>query len=349
MSFLSDVFHGNFGNLGTDLSHDPVGTGIAAGALALGTAGLAAPAIGSLLAGGEAAGALAGGGEAAGALGIGALPGEAAAAGAAGDIALGEGGGLTSLLGGAAGDSLITGGAGDAVLGGGTGAVTGATGGIGALPTEAGVGGGLGTATDAASGGSNLFSGVGSMLGKNPLGTAVAGGGLLYSMMNANKPLPTTNAIQGAGNQAATLGQGEIVQGQSLQTYLQSGTLPPALQAQVTQQVKAAKAAAIAAAAKRGMPTDPTQNSALAQDLANIDQQALVTAGNLEANLYQAGSQSISAGANFLNMSNQDLIQLSNIQRDQQAQVGKSIAAFAAALGGGVSIGGKQGTITFNG
>lgn len=348
MSFLSDVFHGNFGNLGTDISHDPWGSAAVGGALALGTAGLAAPAIGALLGGGDLAGAAAGG--------IAALPGEAAA-GAAGDIALGGGGGLTSLLGGAAGDSLITGGTGDAVLGGGmgdavlgggTGAVTGATGGIGALPTEAGVGGGLGTATDAASGGSNLFSGLGSMLGKNPLGTAVAGGGLLYNIAQGQKPLPTTNAIQQAGNQAATLGQGEIAQGQSLQAYLQSGTLPPALQAQVTQQVKAAKAAAIAGAAKRGMPTDPTQNSALAQDLANIDQLALTTAGQLETNLYQAGSQSISAGANFLGMSNQDLIQLSNIQRDQQAQVGKSIAAFAAALGGGGGIGGKQGTITFN-
>lgn len=323
MSFLSDVAHGNFGNLGTDLSHDPVGTGIAAGALALGTAGLALPALGA-------------------------------------DLALG-GEGIGTLIGGTAGDTLITGGAGDAAFTGGAtiGGGSAAAPGIGMSSIAADAGGGIGMssiATDtvdaSAAGGTNLFSqltqGAGSLLGKNPLGTAVAGGGLLYSVLNANKTLPTTNAIQGAANQYATTGQSMITSGQNLETYLTNGTLPPALQAQVTQQVKAAKAAAIARAAKMGMSTDPAQNSSLATDLANIDQQGLILAGTLEQNLYSAGNQSISQGAQFLGMTNQDLIALSNIQQTQQANVGKSIASFAAALGGGGSVGGKQGTITFN-
>lgn len=350
MSFLSDVFHGNFSNLGTDLSHDPVGTGLAAGALALGTAGLAAPAIGSLLGGGELAGAAAGG--------IGALPTEAAATGAtladAGVIGAGGGSALLGLGGDATAagiDPLVTG-VGDAASFGGPG-LSPSPGmvGMSSLAPDAGVTtdigstalGGTGTGAGAAGGDAG---GLGSLLGKNPLATAVAGGGLLYNLSQGGKNLPTTNAIQTAANQSATTGVNAINTGQTLQTYLQNGTLPPNIQTQVNQQVAGAKAAAIARAANMGMPTDPTRNSSLASELSSIDQQGLALAGQYEQNLFQAGQQSISQGAQFLGISNQDLIALSNIQQNQQANIGKSIASFAAALGGGVKVGTGSHTIT---
>lgn len=341
MSFLSDAFEGNFGNLGHDITSDPIGTAAVAIPAAIATGGLLAP---------EAFGALAGGfGADAAAGGIAALPGEAGVSGVGIDALLGGGSGVTSLTGGAAGDTLLgstavptatglpTDVAGTANLG-----LSASPGDIGAssiaMPGEA--------STPAAGGGGGGGFNLASLLGKNPVGSAVAGGGLLYNILNGQKPLPTTSAIQGASNQAATLAQGQIAQGQTLETYLQNGTLPPALQAQLSQQTAAAKAQAISRAASMGMPTDPTKNSSLAADLADIDQKALATAGQLESNLFQQGNNLVNTGVNFLDMSNQDLITLSNIQRDQTAQIGKSIASFAAALGGSpkIQIGGSSST-----
>lgn len=350
MSFLSDAFEGNFGNLGNDITHDPVGSVAVGAGLTAATLGLAAPAVfgglGALGGVDAAAGGIAALPAEAAAGGIGALPGEAAAGGSSIGALLGGGAGTDALVGGTAGDTLL----------GGGGLPAWPTSGPNVVVPPSDVGGAIDpsigsssiampgeASTPTAGGGGGGGFNLASVLGKNPVGSAVAGGGLLYSILNGQKPLPTTNAIQGASNQAQTLAQGQIAQGQSLETYLQNGTLPPALQAQVTQATAAAKAQAVARAASMGMPTDPAKNSSLAADLADIDQKGLATAGQLESNLFQQGNNLVNTGAHFLNMSNQDLIALSNIQRDQTAAIGKSIASFAAALGGSskIQIGGS--------
>ena len=106
-------------------------------------------------------------------------------------------------------------------------------------------------------------------------GAAIAAGGLGYSVYNQNKTQNAQNAaIQGQQQQAqanvasANAAAAPTLQaGEAMMQYLQTGTLPPNVQTQLNQAVAAAKAKAIANAAQSGLSTDPTQNTALAQQL----------------------------------------------------------------------------------
>lgn len=413
MSFLTDVFHGNWDNLGHDLSSDPVGTGIAGGALLLGTAGLAAPfllggeaALGAGLFGAGEAG-LFGGAEAAGAAGGFDLLGSLGIGGAAeAGGGLFAGGGAESLLGGAAADSIIgsdfamlgsdaiASGAGANITGmeaawGGANAtglalpgteaawgganVTGLTGPqglesvIGASDSVIGGGGADvlagGAGADAAgSAGADIgmsstkMPGVGegfsltdwlkSGISKtNPLSLGLGAAGLGYNILKGQEDLPSTKALKAKQDLLASQSAQMTAAGQQLQTYLTKGNLPPALQAQVTEQAKAAKARIIANHAAAGRPTDPRQNSALAQELNSADMQALQLAGEYEKNLFNAGQSLISSGISISGLDNNMLMTLAQIDQRKTENVGKSIANFAAALNGGgsrIQIGGSS-------
>src|SRR5208282_4329334 len=117
----------------------------------------------------------------------------------------------------------------------------------------------------------------------NPL-TDIGIAGLGYNLYQGYQNQQAQKAITGqinktAAEQAATSAadtasaQPLINSGEMLTTYLATGTLPPAFQQQVTQQVQAAKAQIIQGYATRGQSTNPSDNSALAQDLANVDAQ----------------------------------------------------------------------------
>jgi hypothetical protein len=129
--------------------------------------------------------------------------------------------------------------------------------------------------------------------------------------------------------------------GQTLMTYLQTGTLPPQFQSQVDQSVAAAKAQIIQGYASRGMSSDPNQNSALAQDLANVDQQALTLKGNLESTLSTAGNQMVttanallSSGLSATNMSAELPIEVAKLNSSLNQSMAQSVSSFAAALNG---------------
>lgn len=166
-----------------------------------------------------------------------------------------------------------------------------------------------------------LVSGATSSITKNPIGTAVAGGGLLYNMLTGSK---TSAEMKALGGQAGQLG----AQGQQLMSYLQSGTLPPGLQQGITNATNAMRARIIANHAKNGMSTDPSQNSALAQELNNVDLQA-------QALIAQQGEQLMQLGLNETQLSTQLYTTLEKLNRDQSASMGRAIATFASALGGG--------------
>jgi hypothetical protein len=105
--------------------------------------------------------------------------------------------------------------------------------------------------------------------------------------------------------------------------------------------VDAAKAQIIQGYASRGMSTDPTQDSALAQDLANADQRGLTLQASLESTLATAGGQMITeanqllqSGASATDIAAQIPIAMQELDSTLNAQTAQAIANFAAALGG---------------
>jgi len=193
---------------------------------------------------------------------------------------------------------------------------------------------------------SSLETGAVNSITKNPLGIAIAGGALGYDVLKGNPNSAAENQLN--ANASTLTAQGAQIEGLGTQLtqYLQSGTLPPGQQAAVTQAVQARKAQIIANAAANGQNTNPTQNSALAQDLANADQNGLVMAGQLESQLATTGTQLISAGLNATGLSSQIYEALVKIDQTNNSTLMSAIASMAAALGGGtkIQIGGTPAT-----
>lgn len=346
MSFFSDLFEGNFSNLGTDISHAPESlakhpselyetlggaAAVATGGLGLGLMGAEAGAagLGGLLGeGGAAAGA--GAGDALGAIdtAIGAggdagIPSTLTSFADAGGSTLGSGFPSTGGLGGIT-NSLGAGGMGGDV----TGAIGAETPGITPIAsgTEPGANFGAGSAAAPEAGGGGSFlgqlgQGAINSVTKNPLGIAAAGGLLGYDLLKGNPTDPNQAALKQKADQLGA-------QGDTLRNYLATGTLPPALKAQLDQATKAEKARITSGYAARGQPTDPNQNSALAQELNAVDTNAV-------AAMAQAQIQMLNTGINETGMSTQLYETLVKLDSAQNDQLMKAISSFAAALGGG--------------
>ena len=173
-----------------------------------------------------------------------------------------------------------------------------------------------------AAGGDAKDKGVLDSLGiKNPSGAAIGAAGLGYSVLQGQ---------QAAKYSPEMLAQAQSLnsQGQQLLSYLNSGNLPPGLQASLTQATSAAKAKVISNFASQGQNTDPTQNTALAQTLLQIDQQALISTA-------QIGQQLMTSGIQETGLSSDLYKTLANIDQTQTANIGKAIANFASAVSGG--------------
>lgn len=371
MSFFSDLFHGNFSNLGQDLapsnifsdfgtdaskalSNPVVDAGLLVGGGLL-TAGLADPALLGLGAAGGAADAAAGAGAAGADLGAAAAsaPLDLTAFGAGADAALpsvatldaGEFGALANpaltgatAAGGATPAALVS--SDFATLGAGVGSP---------LDITAGAAAGAANPAIAGTGGGVLDSITGALA---PVGTAlktaapiagVAGlGANLYTGYEQKQELSAlnkqeaTNAATAASISATDQAAAAplLTSGQTLMQYLTTNTLPPQFQASVKQQVDAQKAQIIQGYASRGMSTDPNQNSGLAQDLANVDVQAQTLQANLESTLSTAGNQMVTT-ANQLLSSGLSATQLSAELPIQVAQLNSTLnAQMAQAISG---------------
>jgi len=332
MSFLTDLAEGNFGNLSHDLTAHwqedaPYWLGGAAALTGgLGLAGIG-PAAGLFGAGEAAAGAGAEGG--------------LSALGFAGEAAP-ETGSLAGWLGA---PDAVAGGTGElapeisnayASVGGiGSDTVAGANLSTGFDPTLenafTGLGAdseGLGTQADFAGGSGgeksflgDLWQGAKSSVTKNPLGIAAAGAGLGLNFLKGNA---ISEEQQKLKNQASQLG----AQGQQLMSYLSSGTLPPALKAQLDQATAAAKARIVSNHAKSGMPTDPSQNSALAQELNAVDMNAVSAMADAQIKMMQTGLSETGLSTQLYEM----LVKMDSAQNHELLN---AIASFASALGGG--------------
>jgi hypothetical protein len=347
---LSDLFSGRWTGGETNLAHDnltPLAT--LGGAAALG--GLAAPALGGLFAGGEAAAGAAGTGIAEGAAGLApeATSGVSAFSPIAGDFeALGFGSELPSE---------ITGGASAGSSGGNLGQilapysanpdmVTGAL----SAPDAIGGTGPMAPGATPGAGGSFLDTLTSPSQWTLPgvakgAGVAVAGGGLLANLMKGNSPSANQDKLTNMAAFDTKQAQALTAEGKQLREYLENGSLPPAQQAAVDQAVKAEKARLISNAAKNGQSTDPTQNTALSQDLAAADRNGLIAAGQLEQQLFAAGQNLLQSSLTASGLSSQIYQVLAQMDRADTADLNKAIATFAAAAGGStinLSLGGQK-------
>jgi hypothetical protein len=238
-------------------------------------------------------------------------------------------GGASPAAGGAGGGIFDT-----AAGGAGGGISTGETiGNMASAPYDLG-----GAGTTAAAGPGDPLSALTSQIGKNPLGLAAGAGGLAYAISNANKQPQSVQQLQtlAAGDTAAA-GQFTTA-GQTMQSYLPQGALPPGQQAQLEQATRAEKAKIVQSYASQGLPADPAKNTALAQDLNAVDERALATKGTLEGQDFQAGQQLINAGIQESGMANALYTQLQQIDQTNTTAIGAAIARMAAALSGNLKI-----------
>lgn len=164
---------------------------------------------------------------------------------------------------------------------------------------------------------------LGSILG-SPAGTlagaAVSGLGLLRAVGQSNKanPIPGMAQVQQIAQQSAT-------QGQILQNYLTTGTLPPAVQASVDQATADGITSIKSKYASMGIAPNST---AEANDIAHLKQNAVVQGATLADQLMQQGIGLTTLSSQLYN----DLVgyntQLNN-------QTGQAISNLATALSGG--------------
>ena len=214
--------------------------------------------------------------------------------------------------------------------------------------------------------------------------TALTGGSQLNTLAGqlatpgGLNPTQTANLNNLEGT-AQTVNQGQVqnltnLQGQAqqsgatLQSYLTSGTLPPAVQSAVDQATNAAVTNIKAGYAARGIPANSSMEI---QDINNAKQNAVTTAAGLMQQLSTQGlseqqlaatiggqitgantqstqlasqiaSQLVSSGLTSAGISEQIYQALLQADQQQQTQTGQAIASLAAALAGGTTI--KLGT-----
>lgn len=185
---------------------------------------------------------------------------------------------------------------------------------------------------------SDLLSKAGSgalkSLTSNPLGVALGAGGLGYSIYEGSQNTKNQQALQASASTANANSGALEAQGQGLVNYLTSGTLPAQYQTQIDQSIQSAIAQAKSNAAAQGLPTDPTQNTALATQIQQIQNQAPILQEQIAAQLAGTGTSLINAGAGAAGLSGQLYQALVQNDTTQAANAGKAIATLAAALNG---------------
>ncbi len=205
-------------------------------------------------------------------------------------------------------------------------------------------------------------------LTSNPLGTAISAAGLGYNILNGQKQTANQAALTTAAGKSADTGAkladagiaqvgtnqtnaAEIgAKGKDLEQYLTTGQLPAQYTTQIDQAINDAKTTAISNAAKNGQPTDPTKNTSLAQQLAQIDNQRAGMTSKIAETLFNAGagltntaanvgnasaSSLLSGGQSAANLSGQLYTTLTGIDSKQSEQTAAAIAALAKSLNSG--------------
>lgn len=160
------------------------------------------------------------------------------------------------------------------------------------------------------------LSTAGSVL-KNNASSIIPAAGLALTALRGDQMPKGYNQLESQANELT--GQGE-----QLQKYLSTGTLPEGAQAGLNQAAESAKASIRSQYASRGM----SGSSAEQQDLANVDQQIQSQGFNMAMTLLQQGvnEQSLASGIY------QNLMQT---QLKQDEDLTQAITGFGTALAGG--------------
>lgn len=232
------------------------------------------------------------------------------------------------------------------------------------------------TPASSGGGGNSQTTGILPGISNSNLGVAAAGAGLLNNLITGRGPTPATAALQGQaatnnatsaellargtaqgnefGTPALQSGQDQTARGAALQQFVATGTLPQGYEDQIQQAAQAAKSTIISNYANRGLPTDPTRNSALAQELAQVDARLPAAREQLAASLATTGNSIVASGnqtsatgnaltANGLittgvqaaGISSGIYQTLANLESSQNKDRAAAIGNFAAALNGG--------------
>lgn len=210
-----------------------------------------------------------------------------------------------------------------------------ATGGGGGGVTASSSGGGLTSGFDKAVG-----SLTGGALNSKDLGLAASVGGLGMNLLNRNQPIPGEKQInQAAGSLTATAGA-QANKGLELESFINSGALPPGLASGLKTATTAAEANIKSGYAARGM----TGSSAEAQDIQAAHDRAQNAAAQIALQLLQHGSSMVGQAVNTESLAANiyQSIMAHSLAEDQA--LGDSIGKFAAALAG--AGGGGSNTIT---
>jgi hypothetical protein len=211
--------------------------------------------------------------------------------------------------------------------------------GIGAPVTGAGTIGNSAWETPAAAGaaGNSGGGGIGSFLGSagsalqahplQSLGVGVAGLGLAKDLFADQAP-KGTNALNSLAANSAS-------QGQILQSYLETGTLPPAIQASVNAATQAGISAIKSKYAGMGVAAG---SSGEVQDIASLQQQAVYQGATLADQLLQQGLSETQLSSSIY----QSLIQN---QTAMDGQTTQAIGGLSSALAGGIRLGNSGVTV----
>lgn len=162
---------------------------------------------------------------------------------------------------------------------------------------------------------SNIGSSVLGLVQKNPgllLGAGVLGADLLMG----NKPLPAESQLQNEATQ-------NEANSRALQSYQQTGTLPPGLQSVVDQQIQAAQGQIVQQYTQLGLG----DSTMLTDKLNQLKAQK-------SAEMAQFASQLAQQGIQLANLSSQEVTALLNSQTQQQDQFTAALGSFAAGLAG---------------
>jgi hypothetical protein len=199
-------------------------------------------------------------------------------------------------------------------------------------------GGGSSGGSSGGSGSGNSGSGSNGF-NLNSLGAVVAGGGLLNNLINGNKGVPESANLNNAAGSANAVAAQQNAAGVALQQYVTTGTLPQGYEDQVQQAAQAAKQQIISNYANRGLPTDPTKNSPLAQELAQVDAKLPAMREQIAGTLATQGGSMVNAGLQATGISAGVFNNLANLETAQNTARATAIANFAASLNGGTKPG----------
>src|SRR5215475_3479122 len=182
---------------------------------------------------------------------------------------------------------------------------------MGGLPTPASSGGGVPGFLDTLTSPSQwTLGGVAQTVGAGAAGSMLLGNLIKGSSMGPNQ----TQMSNIAGFTEAQIAP-ITAEAQQLQSYLLTSTLPPSMQAGIQQVIQNQKAKITQAYANRGAPTAAGTNSSLDADLAAVDRQGLIMAGQMQATLFEQGTKLMQTALNEAGLSSELYKSLAQMDR----------------------------------